>query len=62
MEMQFTNEKRNRVRPIFWGLVLVIAAVVLILDGVGVLEKLGYGLSVWRINQSLSRVRLFATP
>ncbi len=49
MEMQFTNEKRNRFRPVFWGLVLVVAAVVLILDGVGVLDKLGYGISVWRI-------------
>ena len=49
MAMQFSNEKRSRLRPIFWGIVLVVAAVVLILDGVGVLDKLGYGINVWRI-------------
>lgn len=32
---------------IFWGLVLIAAAVLLILNGIGV--ELGYGLSVWRI-------------
>ena len=42
------SERRNKTRSsIFWGLVLVGAAVLLILNGIGV--ELGYGLSVWRI-------------
>lgn len=47
MEVQITNGKRNWFRPVFWGLVLVLAAVVLILDGVGV--QFGYGINAWRI-------------
>lgn len=41
--------KKNSVRfnAIFWGLALIIAAVVLILDGAGV--DLGYGINAWRI-------------
>ena len=57
MEMHITKETRRRFRPIFWGIVLVIAAVVLILDGAGVLDKLGYGINVWRI---VGGVLLFA--
>ncbi|MBE6529690.1 MAG: hypothetical protein E7680_03685 [Ruminococcaceae bacterium] len=57
MEMQITKETRRRFRPIFWGIVLVIAAIVLILDGAGVLDKLGYGINVWRI---VGGVLLFA--
>ena len=43
---------------IFWGIVLVAAAVLLILDGVGV--ELGYGVSVWRIILGAACVAWFA--
>ena len=41
------NEIQRRWRPIFWGLVLVLAAAILILDGAGV--RFGYGINAWRI-------------
>ena len=41
------NRKRKTRNSIFWGIVLVGAAVFLILNGIGV--DLGYGISVWRI-------------
>ena len=42
-----TNAKRSIRTSVFWGIVLIGAAVLLILNGIGV--ELGYGLSVWRI-------------
>ena len=47
MNFRFSSETRKRFRPIFWGLVLVLAAVVLILDGIGI--SFGYGITPWRI-------------
>ena len=43
------NLKVNRKKygAVFWGLVFVLAAVVLILDGIGI--EFGFGLSPWRI-------------
>lgn len=47
MENLTKNEFQRRWRPIFWGLVLVLAATILILDGAGV--RFGYGINAWRI-------------
>ena len=44
---RFTKEQRKSYRTIFWGLVLILAAVLLILDGAGL--PLGGGLRPWRI-------------
>ena len=42
-----TNAKFKVTNRLFWGVVLIGAAVLLILNGVGV--NLGYGINVWRI-------------
>lgn len=47
MLFRISKEKQKRFRPVFWGLVLVLAAVVLILDNLGI--KFGYGINAWRI-------------
>ena len=47
MIFRIPKEKQKRFRPVFWGLVLVLAAVVLILDGIGI--EFGYGINAWRI-------------
>lgn len=44
--MKNSNVK-TRFRPIFWGVVFICAAAILILDAVGV--QLGYGITPWRI-------------
>ena len=41
------EKKSLYTRPIFWGIVLILAAVVLVLDGIGV--SFGLGLTPWRI-------------
>ena len=45
--MKESSKFRAFVKPAFWGIVLILAAVVLILDGVGV--SLGQGMTPWRI-------------
>ena len=45
--MKESSKFRTFFRPAFWGIVLILAAVVLVLDGVGV--SLGAGMTPWRI-------------
>ncbi|MBO7400860.1 MAG: hypothetical protein J6U75_06605 [Clostridia bacterium] len=47
MELKIGKTDKRSFRPAFWGIVLVLAAVVLILDGVGV--SFGFGITPWRI-------------
>ena len=47
MEFKIKNSDKRSFRPAFWGIVLVLAAVVLILDGVGV--DFGFGITPWKI-------------
>ena len=42
-----TVNKKFKFRPVFWGIVLIVAAALLIIDGVGV--NLGEGVNAWRI-------------
>ena len=45
--MKFNYNVKSRFQPVFWGVVFILAAVLLILDGVGV--ELGHGVTPWRI-------------
>lgn len=44
----FGNRKKAS-RPIFWGLALILCAVVLVLDSTGILPLRDSGITVWRI-------------
>ena len=47
MELKVSKTDKRSFRPVFWGIVLVLAAVVLVLDGVGV--DFDFGITPWRI-------------
>ena len=47
MFIQPSKEFRRRSRPFFWGAILILSAIVLILEGLGI--SLGKGMDWWRI-------------